>query len=467
MDPEIAERAKRRVGTTIRDKYRIDSVLGIGGMAVVYRATHRNLAEFAIKMLHPELSLRESLRQRFLREGYAANSVKHPGVVAIVDDDVAEDGAAFLVMELLDGTSVHALAKANGRRLPIPTACGVLDQLLDVLAAAHEKGIVHRDVKPGNMFLTKDGTLKVLDFGIARVRDAMSSDDASVTGTGVLLGTPGFMAPEQAKGEQNRIDARTDLWAAGATFFTLVSGKLVHSGENSTQLMIAAATSMARSVETVAPVPAPIARVIDRALDFDRDSRWSSAADMQRALRAATAEAFGSLPSRPALAAWLTADPSSPAAADPTPPLAQSVQTAQPVSATTILPQTTTPPKSGGWTLQILAVAVIVVAFAVGVNVLARSVSSSNHAPSAVPVAASYYTPPPEPTPSSEPAAPVTAAPVEEPAVVAHTRPHHVVTVHKPPPTPHTRPHAATLTNCDPPYYFDSDNNKIFKKECL
>jgi serine/threonine protein kinase len=213
---------------TIRDKYRIDALLGVGGMAVVYRATHRNKAEFAIKMLHPELSMRESWRQRFLREGYAANSVKHPGVVAVVDEDVAEDGAAFLVMELLTGSGVDVLAKRNGKRLPIPAACVILDQLLDVLAAAHTQGIVHRDIKPANLFLTTDGTVKVLDFGIARVRDAMTSDKG-LTNTGDLLGTPGYMAPEQALGEQGTVGPRTDVWAAAATFFKLASGKLVHT----------------------------------------------------------------------------------------------------------------------------------------------------------------------------------------------------------------------------------------------
>src|ERR1700742_3687338 len=101
-DP-LEERAQRRIGQVLRGKYRLDRVLGGGGMAAVYKATHRNQAEFAIKMLHPELSLNEDIRSRFLREGYAANSVKHPGAVLVVDDDVGDDGAAFLVMELLDG----------------------------------------------------------------------------------------------------------------------------------------------------------------------------------------------------------------------------------------------------------------------------------------------------------------------------------------------------------------------------
>src|SRR5580700_3347270 len=108
-DDEVHERSSARLGTTLRGKYRLERVLGIGGMAVVYAATHRNQKQFAVKMLHAELSIREGIRARFLREGYAANSVKHPGAVAVMDDDVAEDGAAFLVMEMLEGSSVEEI----------------------------------------------------------------------------------------------------------------------------------------------------------------------------------------------------------------------------------------------------------------------------------------------------------------------------------------------------------------------
>ena len=112
-DQEQEERARARIGTTVRNKYRIDSLLGMGGMAVVYVATPRNQMEFAIKMLHPELSMSGDLKTRFLREGYAANSVKHPGVVQVVDDDVAEDGSAFLVMERLHGAGLDSSARST------------------------------------------------------------------------------------------------------------------------------------------------------------------------------------------------------------------------------------------------------------------------------------------------------------------------------------------------------------------
>ena len=295
--------AQARIGSVLRGKYRLDRVLGIGGMAVVYRATHRNQAEFAVKMLHAELSTREDVRSRFLREGYAANSVKHPGAVMVVDDDVAEDGAAFLVMELLLGASIENLWARSGHRMPIRAVLSVADQLLDVLTAAHEKGIVHRDIKPENLFATRDGTLKVLDFGIARVKEVtVGTESANATGTGMVLGTPAFMAPEQAFAKASEVDGQTDLWAVGATLFTLLTGEAVHLGDNATQLLVNAATTRARSVASlVSNVPAGLAQAIDSALSFEKASRWASAFAMRTAILEVSLEMFGDAPSKGAL----------------------------------------------------------------------------------------------------------------------------------------------------------------------
>jgi len=297
--------ARRRVGMVLRGKYRLERLLGVGGMAAVYKATHRNQAEFAVKLLHPAYSTREDVRTRFLREGYAANSVKHPGAVAVVDDDTAEDGAAFLVMELLDGEGVESLwARMNGR-VSISAAVGIVTQLLDVLEAAHAKGIIHRDIKPANVFVLRDGTVKVLDFGIARARDAIAGS-AVQTGTGVLLGTPAFMPPEQAMARASLIDARTDVWAAGATLFTLISGQVVHEGTSAAELMVKAGTAPARPILSVAPgVPPVIAQVIDRALAFEQAARWPSAASMRDALLQACRAVIGEPPTKALLAAQL------------------------------------------------------------------------------------------------------------------------------------------------------------------
>src|SRR5262249_12850382 len=151
------------------DKWRLDRLLGVGGMAAVYEATHRNKKRVAVKLLHAEFSQNADLRTRFLREGYAANVIEHPGAVSVLDDDVTDAGAAFLVMELLEGETLDQRWERMAGRLPAAEVFGFADQLLDVLAVAHTKGIVHRDIKPENLFVTREGTLKVLDFGIARV----------------------------------------------------------------------------------------------------------------------------------------------------------------------------------------------------------------------------------------------------------------------------------------------------------
>jgi TPR repeat protein/tRNA A-37 threonylcarbamoyl transferase component Bud32 len=296
-DPMLAI-AEARIGAVLKGKYRLERVLGIGGMAAVYKATHRNQAEFALKMLHPELSLREDVRTRFLREGYAANSVKHPGAVLVVDDDVTDEGVAFLVMELLHGCPVETLCAGGVGRLPVQATLSIGEQLLDVLAAAHDKGIVHRDVKPENLFVTTDGTLKVLDFGIARVREATAGGSRG-TKTGALLGTPAYMAPEQAYGRANEIDGQTDIWAVGATLFTLLAGESVHAGETAAELLIHAATIRARSLTDVAPeVPPDLAQIIDGALAFEKGSRWASAAVMRDALRELSLRLYGEAPNR-------------------------------------------------------------------------------------------------------------------------------------------------------------------------
>jgi serine/threonine protein kinase len=283
--PTVEERARARIGSVLRGKYRLDRILGIGGMAVVYAATHRNRARFAVKVLHSQLSGRGDIRTRFVREGYASNSVEHPGAVLVVDDDVAEDGSAFLVMELLDGICLETLWTLHRNRLPVRAALAVGRQVLDVLAAAHARSIIHRDVKPANLFVTRDGTVKVLDFGIARVRDA-AAQEAEATGVGALLGTPAFMAPEQAMGA-SEIDARSDLWSVGATLFLLIAGRKVHEGESTAHALLLAYTRAAPSLAAVAPETDPrVVAIVDRALAFSKEQRWPTAVAMRDALSA-------------------------------------------------------------------------------------------------------------------------------------------------------------------------------------
>jgi serine/threonine protein kinase len=291
LDPLVL-RARSRIGTTLRDKWHLDALLGVGGMASVYAATHRNGSRAAVKVLHPEQCLNPEMRARFVREGHVANAVGHEGAVRVIDDDVADDGSLFLVTELLDGETLEERRVRLGDRLPEDEVLSATDQLLDVLAAAHANGIVHRDLKPDNVFLTQTGQIKVLDFGIARLRELSTAGTA--TQEGATMGTPAFMAPEQARGLWDEVDARSDLWAVGATMFLLLSGRFVHEGRSNHQTLYSAMTQPAPALATVLEGVSPaVAHVVDRALAFEKEHRWLDARRMQEAVRVALQEKSG------------------------------------------------------------------------------------------------------------------------------------------------------------------------------
>jgi serine/threonine-protein kinase len=307
----VDSEALSHIGTVLKGKYRLDSVIGSGGVATVYAATHRNKKRFAIKMLHREFSAHDDVRAGFLREGYAANSVGHPGVVNVLDDDTADDGSAFLVMELLEGRSVESLRERRGGQLPVPVVLAIAEQLLDVLAVAHARGIVHRDIKPENLFVTRSGQLKVLDFGIARAFD-VAQDNPDGWGSGKVFGTPVYMAPEQAAALDGEIDPQTDVWGVGATLFTLLSGHTVHEGETVEQVALLAATKAARSLASVCEVPAPVVELVDRALAFAKNDRWSSAWEMRDEARLRAIALLGNAPPPEFLAKALPNDSEAP-----------------------------------------------------------------------------------------------------------------------------------------------------------
>ena len=276
IEPPTHVLARMRLGSVLHGKWRLDALLGIGGMATVYAATHRNGSRAAVKILHNTLATDADIARRFVREGLAANAVGHEGAVKVIDDDVAEDGSVFLVTELLEGETLEERRARLGGVLTVPEVLSAIDPVLDVLAAAHAKGIVHRDLKPENLFFTHAATIKVLDFGIARLLDLPAGE--AITRTGVTLGTPAFMAPEQARGISEEVDARTDIWAVGATMFTLLTGRDVHVAATLPALILRATTQRAPKLASILPaVSTAVASVVDRALEFDRRNRWPSA----------------------------------------------------------------------------------------------------------------------------------------------------------------------------------------------
>lgn len=275
--------ATARVGSLLAGKWRLEKLLAVGGMAAVYSAVHKNGRRVAIKVLHEEFSDRKDAKERFLEEAYAVNHVGHPGTVPVLDDDVAPDGCAFLVMELLEGETLDERWSRAGQVLPSLEVLILVEALLEVLGAAHDRGIVHRDIKPDNVFLTNSGEVKLLDFGIARMA---ASQRTLKTQVGSIMGTPSFMAPEQARGRWGEVDEQSDLWSVAAVAFALLSGRLVHDAETTNETLSAAMTNPAPPLRTLAPhLPADIAAIVDRGLAFEKRHRFDSAAAMGDAVR--------------------------------------------------------------------------------------------------------------------------------------------------------------------------------------
>jgi eukaryotic-like serine/threonine-protein kinase len=264
-------------------------VLGAGGVATVYEAEAQDgeRARVAIKIVHSTLSPDPTTRLRLLREAQIAREADHPGVIRVFEVGSDEDGAPFLVMELLQGESLELRRREAGGRLPVRVVMTIAEQTLEILAALHQRSVLHRDLKPGNLFATGDDRIKLLDFGIADSRRLDPRLSAN-TERGQVMGTPAFMSPEQALGCWDQVDHRTDLWALGATLFTLVTGRIVHEARDKREQLTLAMSARARPVGSLCrELPAALENAIDGALAFDREARWQSAEEMLAVLRGA------------------------------------------------------------------------------------------------------------------------------------------------------------------------------------
>ncbi len=293
-DKQQTEAALARVGQRVAGRYRLTRLLGFGGMASVYEAACEagSGAEgggpgvVAVKILHPTYTPTCQRQQRLWREARVAKAVIHPGVVRIHETGIDPELGAYLIMELLVGQTLGKLQHDHRGKLPIERIYHLGDALLDALAAVHAAGFIHRDLKPDNVFVTDEG-LKILDFGVARTTDAGSATSIN-TQAGMMLGTPAFMSQEQARGCWDEVDARSDIWAAGATLFSLATGRHVHEGKTTNEQLGRAMTTSAPSLASVdASLPAGFAKVVDRALRFEPGDRWQSAVEMRQALQAA------------------------------------------------------------------------------------------------------------------------------------------------------------------------------------
>ncbi|MCA9674257.1 MAG: serine/threonine protein kinase, partial [Myxococcales bacterium] len=280
--------------------YRLVSLLGKGGMGMVYRAEHVQLGRpAALKMLLPQLSRDPAIVQRFFNEARAASAIDHPGIVEIYDFGTHDDGSAYLVMALLRGETL-AQRLARGPVPPVDAA-NILGQVAGALSAAHAQGIVHRDLKPDNIFLVPHDLMpggiqvKLLDFGIAKLADEPTSGVRTQTGT--MIGTPAYMSPEQCMGLPE-VDHRTDLYAVGCILFHLLCGRPPFVSEHGTGMIIAAhLRDPAPDPRTFEPAaPAPLAAIALRLLEKDPAARFQSASELRAALVAAGADAPATWP---------------------------------------------------------------------------------------------------------------------------------------------------------------------------
>ena len=270
-----------RIGSVIKGKWTVEGLLGVGGMAAVYAASHRNGQRAALKILHSDFAREKTICERFLREAYVSNKVNHSATVQVLDDDMTEQGEPFLIMELLLGETVRDAWKKCGRTMPIGRVLQICERVVDCLASCHAINVIHRDLKPANIFITNEGEIKVLDFGVAQMRDAT----AERTATGTALGTPAYMSPEQAMGLVDQLDGRADLFSVGAMMHALITGHRINNGRTEQEALVMAATKPVPSVARLAPhLPIELIKVIDKALAWDRRNRFQDAREMQRGL---------------------------------------------------------------------------------------------------------------------------------------------------------------------------------------
>jgi serine/threonine protein kinase/ketosteroid isomerase-like protein len=282
-------------GQIIEGKYRVDARLGAGGMGTVYRATRLFIGDsVALKVLHPEMVSDEQAAARFRREAQAAARLKHPNAVSVYDFGITHDGLVYLVMELVEGESLRDMIKRQGP-LSLAAAIEITRQVCAALDEAHSRNIVHRDIKPDNIIvhtIAQSLHVKILDFGVARIRDAVPAA-GSLTQTGMMVGTPRYMSPEQCLGEE--VDGRSDIYSTGVVLYEMLTGTVPFNSPTPTAVAVQHATQAPPSLRAInMSVPAAVETVVLHALEKRRESRPQTAGALASELIESASE--GTLP---------------------------------------------------------------------------------------------------------------------------------------------------------------------------
>ncbi len=271
-------------GTVLGSRWRIERFIAQGGVASVYEAAQKNGLHVAIKRLHPRHLENETVRARFVREAQLANRISHPAVTRVLDEGEDEARCPFLVLEWISGVTLEEERTQRGGTIAWECVAAIGFELLSILEVAHKEGVIHRDLKPANMMRDTSGRLRVLDFGLGRLLEDECANDG-LTSVDAVLGTVGFMSPEQARGLWNLVDERSDLWSVGATLWKLATGLDVHEGDTKQSQLATAATTPVAKLHARAPklTPNQIA-FFERALAYAQRDRFQHASDMQNAL---------------------------------------------------------------------------------------------------------------------------------------------------------------------------------------
>lgn len=341
------------VGAILSRKYPLKRAIGSGGMGTVFESMAPDDGRaVAVKMLGVDYLQDPDVKSRFVEEGRTCQRLIHPNIVRVHEVAEAEDGTPYIVMELLEGVPLSAYTR-SGVRVPIGQAATILQGILAGLGAAHAQGIVHRDLKPENVVLAREEngtfTAKILDFGIAKVMDA-AGGMGSKTRTGVLLGTPAYMSPEQIKNAKD-VDARTDLWSAGVMLYEMLTGRVAFPAPTEYARLSAVINNTPPPLESVDPQLGRLSAFVLLAMQKDRAQRYQSALEMARSLAGAMGTEgvagptpISRLPDVPSV--WMPFRPT-PAANGPVPAPA-TVATNQPLP---VAPPDRAPPKGPGGTL--------------------------------------------------------------------------------------------------------------------